>query len=891
VDFNPDLNRSRVSCLSTRNLQSMLPQIEELLQPFQLPEDLKAHRDQGVSLMPLPKPISRAPSPLNFWNFSNDGELLSSLGCSPLSRGISTLQYDAVLESQQHLKTLKMLHLLDDVEVLKLTVKLQALLDITKYRDLLDSLLQGLTFNEIRVYRGLDSGFTVPGDSAHLWGVSASSTSGRMDIFISQKASSLASTVLHVYLAHHGISREHRYEEELLLEHALKPKAMIKLPMSIHAELADATNSELLVLLERLKVSKIDHSFSTILQETCVSRLLDESSREAWTECHSKCFLEGSLSMRDLLELRLTELARRGARVLPLLDNLEQLSQSVDLLITNALFSADRDKLNTLSKTLIDVYGPENGPPSKERIDVNADLFALIFFCVLRKAAFENVFLETTDRCPFFLTQPDQAGVFSELWVLGSQCDIYFGMFPRALGKIIYDQYRDYLTHNPPPSDSFNGVEVLTMYSFNHNIKEELPTPQRQQSSGFEFHLKDKIAKVAEKCMEFGALSIFCMPAIADVCLLTWYGRGFFQSVFMDPEVGHMANFAVVASLLVSSSGTGWVGSVGGHYLYNFAFDNMNFFLVQRLSGGLVLSLLVSMIGLVAFSLEYSPRIAAIFVAYVLALCTYLNLLGEQPLLRLKPNMFSKVHLRYSMSPSIHATDLIGSIANAGTGVLATMHRKRAPLTSGRTVLWRTIPLLFISPIASTFAPGHDLAIYLSVLYAFIFVLLYQYRQLCHEWSVATWTSKVPVLSTDEVTAWYQTTQLKGSEETKSELNGESLDKAAAAAFQAAVEAFTRKNRGRISDDEDTLVAEAAIGLPFALWLLEKESPSPSKKTTTKHDTEMFSKVWLAKVAQAMKNAQQLARGLKEHSVFVLYRYSKYDVGVLSPSSFIKTIR
>jgi hypothetical protein len=208
------------------------------------------------------------------------------------------------------------------------------------------------------------------------------------------------------------------------------------------------------------------------------------------------------------------------------------------------------------------------------------------------------------------------------------------------------------------------------------------------------------------------------------------------------------------------------------------------------------------------------------------------------------------------------------------------MHHKRSPLTSGRTVLWRTIPFLFISPIVSTFAPGYDLAIYLSVLYAFLLILLYQYRRLCHEWSVASWTSKVPMLSTDEVTAWYQTTQSKDSSD-KSDLSGDSLEKAAAAAFQAAVEEFARKNKARISKKEDTLVAEAASGLPFALWLLEKESPSPSKKAATKKDSEMFSKIWLAKVAQAMKNAQQLSQGLKEHSIFVLYRYGKYDVGTL----------
>jgi hypothetical protein len=55
----------------------------------------------------------------------------------------------------------------------------------------------------------------------------------------------------------------------------------------------------------------------------------------------------------------------------------------------------------------------------------------------------------------------------------------------------------------------------------------------------------------------------------------------------------------------------------------------MNFFLVQRLSGGLVLAVLVSLCGLIAFSLRFSASTGAVFVAYMIVLCTYLNLLGQ----------------------------------------------------------------------------------------------------------------------------------------------------------------------------------------------------------------------------------------------------------------------
>lgn len=621
MQLNEDPKVSNVVPLSTDKLKRYVPLVERLLEPVGLPEDLEAKFEEPVITTLPPAVLSRAPGRRNFWNLSSDGEILSPLGCYPLNRPISRTQYDAILESQEHLKTLNMLHQLDEVEVLKLTDRLRTILDSTKHRQLVDSLVLGLTFGHIAVYTALDSAFSVPGD-AHAWGVSNSGTSSHLDIFTSQKTTSLASTVLHVFLAQHGIPREQRFQEEMLLE-----GPAVDLPLSLRSELRDSTNSELLFVLEQIKVSALDHPFATAIQRTCVERLLSDASREEWTEIHSKRFLEGSISIRELLQLRLEEFARRGARKLPSLDNLEQLYQSVDFLISDSLFWAEREKLETLSTALMDVYKPFEDP-SRRIVDLRADLFALIFFCSLRKHAFDNVFLESTDRCPFFLTQPDQAGVFSELWVLGSQCDIYFGILPRAVGKIIYDRYRAQLALNPPPADAFDKKNVFTAYSFSHSAKNSSTVIKPEEQESLATRFKQKLDSLSVTVMEFGALSIFCMPAIVDVVLLTWLGRGFFLTAFMDVDDRIMAAYALLASLLLTAGNTGWTGSVGGHYLYNFAFHNMNFFLVSRLAGGFVLSLLVSVAGFVAFSVQMSPRIAAVFVAYVIVLCTYLNILG-----------------------------------------------------------------------------------------------------------------------------------------------------------------------------------------------------------------------------------------------------------------------
>lgn len=55
----------------------------------------------------------------------------------------------------------------------------------------------------------------------------------------------------------------------------------------------------------------------------------------------------------------------------------------------------------------------------------------------------------------------------------------------------------------------------------------------------------------------------------------------------------------------------------------------MNYFLVQRLSGGFVLASIVSACGFIAFGLEYGWYGGFVFVAYLMAVSTYLNLLGN----------------------------------------------------------------------------------------------------------------------------------------------------------------------------------------------------------------------------------------------------------------------
>ena len=90
---------------------------------------------------------------------------------------------------------------------------------------------------------------------------------------------------------------------------------------------------------------------------------------------------------------------------------------------------------------------------------------------------------------------------------------------------------------------------------------------------------------------------------------------------------------------------------------------------------------------------------------------------------------------------------------NTRSGIMATMHQPGSPLRSGRLILWRTLPFLFISPLLSSFVNGHDLKIYLPVSFTFLILVLVQYRSICMEWS--SWMDNIPDISEQDIANWY----------------------------------------------------------------------------------------------------------------------------------------
>lgn len=560
--------RDLIAQLDLNVLRPVLPNIDALLRQRRkrtLHERVSSDKETLDVIQPQ-RYKGRAPPRPDFWDITSHGETKCDRGCFDLREDFLDQQYAAVVETQGHLRELDMLCQMEQSDIFSMCSALEKLLRPRNARyPLLESLIDGLKSGQILVLKGLDSGFTLPDNRAHIWGVSQDEGSeGGVVMYISQKAPDILGIIVHTYLAHKGIARVRRFEIEwdLFQVRHTDPRVKVTLIPRVESELTSSTYSELLVLMEQLRVTTTAHPILGQVEQFCEYLLLTKTSLLAWNRTHSQKYLEGTISSEQLLATRLEWYEQRGAKALPELHQLVQLFSAVEDLTLEGLYRANRDLLGTFSAVLLDVY---TGAQTQMFVDINADLFALMFFCALRKYAFEDVYLETTDRCPLFLQQDDQAGVFAELWVLGSQCEIYFGIRPRALGKIIHRRRREESLHFSLPKDAWDAVDVMTAY---HEV--EYPRIEEGVGTGAGDTIDEpESSRLRQRLAKFGFLTIFCVPAIIDALLLTFLGRGLYLTAFMTPVERIMANYALLTALLMTAGVTGWAGSTGGYYLYN----------------------------------------------------------------------------------------------------------------------------------------------------------------------------------------------------------------------------------------------------------------------------------------------------------------------------------
>jgi hypothetical protein len=201
-------------------------------------------------------------------------------------------------------------------------------------------------------------------------------------------------------------------------------------------------------------------------------------------------------------------------------------------------------------------------------------------------------------------------------------------------------------------------------------------------------------------------------------------------------------------------------------------------------------------------------------------------------------------------------------------GIFATMHRQGSFLPSGRIEMWKFVPILFVSPVLTTFVPDWDLPIYLIVIYTFTFGILTAFRRLCHEWT--SWHLRIPSITEKDMIQWFQ-----DRFPNQSDVANVKLVTAARIALTAEVCKIEDQkpfwNLWNRSGQVDEFVEPIARNLRLIEFLLTTHSGSPELP-------ELFSSSWFVQCELALNNKTQMIRGLREHSAFIHYRYSRYDV-------------
>ncbi|KAL2829743.1 hypothetical protein BDW59DRAFT_158914 [Aspergillus cavernicola] len=447
-------------------------------------------------------------------------------------------------------------------------------------------------------------------------------------------------------------------------------------------------------------------------------------------------------------------------------------------------------------------------------LDAYIDILALSLFCAARKGALDEIYEEVTDRNPLFNAHPDQAAAFAESFALGSRCEAYFDISPSAFGKLLSDRFHKNYANEKLP-DWINGApEMATAYA----------------GAQIDVNPDDKV-KPMRGYQRFTFLSVFAFPALIDIVLLTITGRGLYLSAFMTYEEQNSATTALMISLLLSGGIGTWIACGGPYYLISMAFAATKMFILIRLVAGLAFTVAGGLIGFVVVSGVNGPRAGIVFYLYLVALTTYFT----------------------------------------GFACLASFSYPGSSFLSGRKVIFACIPILFISPVVTTFT-GHDSAIYIAVIYVFIGALIMGLRSVASKW--VTWFQTLRRTDDSEIRKWYIETHGQGDEKVFGNLSDPAVLKLSREALLKDVS--TEINRWFFTKPatSSTLVLELAQNWEATNFLLNwycryADVPRPIP----------FSSSWNTQTKVALVSLRSAQQGIKLHNSFIHWRQSSREIG------------
>ncbi|OAG05912.1 uncharacterized protein CC84DRAFT_1145638 [Paraphaeosphaeria sporulosa] len=637
------------------------------------------------------------------------GTLYGSLGCFPIGFDATQADFNHVLRSQQRLRKL---NLLSRMPAQKLHEVAQRILSystsVCRYVDLVPTARDNLStfanallrtndeaddYHQVRVFTGLDSGFHTPSGS-QFWAVwEAEQRTFTQIIYLSKSVQDIAGALLHTYLSKSSFTRYQCFLLEYgLSEHESTTGQIKKLPRRIEQDLSLLSSSDLLIYMQHLQHTEWDESCPLLssIRNHCQELLIDVPTYRQLKKLSNMDYISGAITDEQLVHARIKwyRLCR-----LPCLDRTEALSlfRHIDANFRNTLWWRDHNGLDTITAAIEKLT-------AREDVDSVTDFVLFCIFCAARKAGFEEVYIEVSDRNPLFNQYSDQSAAFAELFALGSRCEAYFDIMPSDIGILLSKKHRDYYNEpgHQPPMWIFNAPSFASAYAA---AQTDIDPDQK--------------ASVMPGYRRFTFLSVFAIPALVDILLLSTTGHGLYLSAKMLPEESKYATYALMTSLLLSGAIGTWISIGGTYYLISMAFSAANMFVLTRLIGGLAFTIAASLVGFIVISAVDGPRLGAIYFFYLVGLTSYLSVLA----------------------------------------VLSTYQIPGSSFLNGRRVIIAVVPTLIISPIITIWVEGYDIIIYPCILFVFVSLLLLGTRHVATQW--VTWYHDIKTLNDSDVKDWY----------------------------------------------------------------------------------------------------------------------------------------
>jgi hypothetical protein len=442
-----------------------------------------------------------------------DGTLYGSLGCFPIGLNASKTDFDHVLKSQRRLRSLNLLSRIPAKQLHATAAVLSTygqgintFLDtIEMSRDAIADLAEALANTtdglddpyQLQVFSGLDSGFHTP-SGAQFWAVwEVEPRTKTILMYISKSVQDLTGVLLHTHLSRMGFSRYHCFLAEYGLHQSLtsleSASSSSSLTRRLDQDLELLSSTDLLLTLQHLQFSEWNKEcpMLLLLRKQCEELLIEVPTYNHFKQLSNMDYISGSVTDEQLVNSKLKWY--RLCQV-PTVDRYHalELFRHVQETFLDILWWRDHGKLDEITAAIETLT-------KKSNVDPVTDFVLFCIFCAARKAGFEEVYIEVSDRNPLFNQYTDQSAAFAELFALGSRCEAYFDIKPSDIGILLSKKHRDYYNQaeHQPPMWVFNAPSFASAYA----------------AAQTDIDPKQK-ASVMPAFRRFTFLSVFAIPAL-----------------------------------------------------------------------------------------------------------------------------------------------------------------------------------------------------------------------------------------------------------------------------------------------------------------------------------------------------------------------------------------